>query len=273
MQAVGAGVAVGQTVAGVAASFSDLKKMDSLPGCLGRAPGLPGLGRRSRAVLRAAPRRATGARSMARDVAELELEPASAGSPLLGRWPRRSCMPRRSRDGCRTASQAANLELNFRGSGKAELFSRPPPANVVEIHWDAVPRQIYCETVHKTIRRKTSPVMIGNVGVGSDFPIRVQTMTTTDTKDVQATVEQVRFFRTGAAVGQTVVAQDDILPPLLQVMRIADKGADIVRITVQGKKEADACYEIKDTLVKKGCVWLITDGASLCMCQSVDLSL
>nr|CAB3476117.1 unnamed protein product [Digitaria exilis] len=35
------------------------------------------------------------------------------------------------------------------------------------------------------------------------------------------------------------------------VMRIADKGADIVRITVQGRKEADACFEIKNTLVQK----------------------
>ncbi len=38
----------------------------------------------------------------------------------------------------------------------------------------------------------------------------------------------------------------------LQVMRVADKGCDIVRITVQGKREADACYEIKNTLVQKG---------------------
>jgi (E)-4-hydroxy-3-methylbut-2-enyl-diphosphate synthase len=36
-----------------------------------------------------------------------------------------------------------------------------------------------------------------------------------------------------------------------QVMKIADKGADIVRITVQGKKEADACFEIKNSLVQK----------------------
>jgi len=34
-------------------------------------------------------------------------------------------------------------------------------------------------------------------------------------------------------------------------MRIADSGADIVRITVQGKREADACFEIKNTLVQK----------------------
>ncbi|XP_038705834.1 uncharacterized protein LOC120001529 isoform X3 [Tripterygium wilfordii] len=34
-------------------------------------------------------------------------------------------------------------------------------------------------------------------------------------------------------------------------MRIADQGADIVRITVQGKKEADACFEIKNSLLQK----------------------
>ncbi|XP_008225831.1 PREDICTED: 4-hydroxy-3-methylbut-2-en-1-yl diphosphate synthase (ferredoxin), chloroplastic-like [Prunus mume] len=88
-----------------------------------------------------------------------------------------------------------------------------------------VPRQKYCESIHKTVRRKTRTVMVGNVAIGSEHPIRIQTMTTTDTKDVAATVEQV--------------------------MRIADKGADLVRITVQGKKEADACFDIKNTLVQK----------------------
>jgi len=33
--------------------------------------------------------------------------------------------------------------------------------------------------------------MVGNVAIGSEHPIRVQTMTTTDTKDVAGTVEQV----------------------------------------------------------------------------------
>ncbi|KAK9664020.1 hypothetical protein RND81_14G014300 [Saponaria officinalis] len=88
-----------------------------------------------------------------------------------------------------------------------------------------VPRQKYCVSPHKTVRRKTCTVMVGNVAIGSDHPIRIQTMTTTDTKDVAATVEQV--------------------------MRIADSGADIVRITVQGKREADACFDIKNTLVQK----------------------
>eukprot|EP00249_Psilotum_nudum_P019451 c27258_g1_i2 orf=440-2713(+) len=89
-----------------------------------------------------------------------------------------------------------------------------------------VPRQQYCSSVHKTVRRKTSTVMVGNVAIGSEHPIRVQTMTTTDTKDVRGTVEQV--------------------------MRVADRGADLVRITVQGRKEADACFEIKNSLVKNG---------------------
>ncbi|XP_058094443.1 4-hydroxy-3-methylbut-2-en-1-yl diphosphate synthase (ferredoxin), chloroplastic [Magnolia sinica] len=88
-----------------------------------------------------------------------------------------------------------------------------------------VPRQKYCESLHKTVRRKTRTVMVGNVALGSEHPIRIQTMTTSDTKDVAGTVEQV--------------------------MRIADKGANLVRITVQGKKEADACFEIKNTLVQK----------------------
>ncbi|GER34822.1 4-hydroxy-3-methylbut-2-en-1-yl diphosphatesynthase [Striga asiatica] len=88
-----------------------------------------------------------------------------------------------------------------------------------------VPRQKYCESIHKTARRKTRTVMVGNVALGSEHPIRIQTMTTTDTKDVAGTVDQV--------------------------MRIADQGADIVRITVQGRKEADACFEIKNSLVQK----------------------
>lgn len=56
---------------------------------------------------------------------------------------------------------------------------------------NVVPRQKYCESLHKPIRRKTSTVMVGNVAIGSEHPIRIQTMTTTDTKDVAGTVEQV----------------------------------------------------------------------------------
>lgn len=51
-----------------------------------------------------------------------------------------------------------------------------------------------------------------------------QTMTTTDTRNVAATVEQVK--------------------------RCADAGADLVRITVQGKREALACHAIREQLFK-----------------------
>lgn len=36
--------------------------------------------------------------------------------------------------------------------------------------------------------------MVGNVAIGSEHPIRIQTMTTSDTKDVAATVEEVLYF-------------------------------------------------------------------------------
>lgn len=54
-----------------------------------------------------------------------------------------------------------------------------------------MPRQKYCESLHKTVRRKTRTVMVGDVALGSEHPIRIQTMTTSDTKDIAATVEEV----------------------------------------------------------------------------------
>ena len=55
-----------------------------------------------------------------------------------------------------------------------------------------MPQQPYAESIFKTLRRPTRTVMVGNVAVGSEHPIRVQTMTTSDTKNVNATVEEVR---------------------------------------------------------------------------------
>jgi (E)-4-hydroxy-3-methylbut-2-enyl-diphosphate synthase len=83
----------------------------------------------------------------------------------------------------------------------------------------------YCESNNQTIRRQTRCVMVGNVGVGGNNPIRIQSMTTSSTRDVAATVEQV--------------------------IRLADAGCEIVRVTVQGIKEAEACEEIKNTLIQK----------------------
>lgn len=83
----------------------------------------------------------------------------------------------------------------------------------------------YCESIYATKRWKTRQVMVGQVGVGGDHPIKIQSMTTSNTRDVDATVDQI--------------------------IRLADSGCDIVRITVQGMKEADACESIKNKLIQK----------------------
>ncbi|MBI3211658.1 MAG: (E)-4-hydroxy-3-methylbut-2-enyl-diphosphate synthase [Simkania negevensis] len=84
----------------------------------------------------------------------------------------------------------------------------------------------YCLSVSQTKRWKTREVMVGNVGVGGTNPIRIQSMTTSDTRDVEVTADQI--------------------------MRLSDVGCEIARVTVQGKKEAEACEGIKNLLVQKG---------------------
>lgn len=46
----------------------------------------------------------------------------------------------------------------------------------------------------------------------------------------------------------------DVAGTVEQVKRCVDAGAEIVRITVQGKKEAAACMDIREALFKDGCV-------------------
>jgi|CXWL01.1.fsa_nt_gi (E)-4-hydroxy-3-methylbut-2-enyl-diphosphate synthase len=75
-------------------------------------------------------------------------------------------------------------------------------------------------------RRKTREVKVGNVGVGGDNPIRVQSMTTTDTLDVEAT------FR--------------------QSVKMIEAGCEIVRITAPTVDDARAIGKIKEKLVKAG---------------------
>ncbi len=84
----------------------------------------------------------------------------------------------------------------------------------------------YSESVYQTKRWKTREVKVGDVGVGGDNPVRLQSMTTSSTQDIEATVDQI--------------------------IRLADGGCEIVRVTVQGKKEAEACEGIKNTLIQKG---------------------
>ncbi len=67
-------------------------------------------------------------------------------------------------------------------------------------------------------RRKTRQIQIGRVGIGSDFPISVQSMTTTKTRDVEST--------------------------LSQIYEIASNGADIVRVTCNEVDAAKGLVEI-----------------------------
>jgi len=76
------------------------------------------------------------------------------------------------------------------------------------------------------VRRPTRTVTVGDVKIGSEHRIAVQTMATTLTHDVEATVAQIK--------------------------RCADLGIDIVRITVQGMREAKACEFIKKRLLEDG---------------------
>ncbi|MFT5211969.1 MAG: (E)-4-hydroxy-3-methylbut-2-enyl-diphosphate synthase [Flavobacterium sp.] len=69
------------------------------------------------------------------------------------------------------------------------------------------------------IRRKTRQVMVGNVPVGGDAPIAVQSMTNTQTADIAATVAQIK--------------------------RLEDVGADIVRVSVPDLEAAEAFGKIR----------------------------
>ena len=65
-------------------------------------------------------------------------------------------------------------------------------------------------TMPETRRRKTPTVQIGNVRVGSDAPVVVQSMTNTDTADIASTVQQVAaLFRAGSEIVRVTVNNDD----------------------------------------------------------------
>jgi len=76
------------------------------------------------------------------------------------------------------------------------------------------------------IRRKSSVVKIGELLLGGDNPIRVQSMTTTNTNDTEACVAQAK--------------------------RIIDAGGEIVRLTTQGRREAENMQNIGDALKADG---------------------
>lgn len=84
----------------------------------------------------------------------------------------------------------------------------------------------YCNSLTKYKRFKTREVQIGSIGLGGTNPIRIQSMTTTDTMDILATVEQS--------------------------IRMIEAGCELIRITAPSKKEAENLQNIKDELRKKG---------------------
>ena len=67
-------------------------------------------------------------------------------------------------------------------------------------------------------RRKTINVQVGNIFIGSDYPIRVQTMANTSTNDIDASVDQAR--------------------------RCIEAGAELLRFTTQGIREVESLREI-----------------------------
>jgi len=86
--------------------------------------------------------------------------------------------------------------------------------------------QYYCPSLTSYQRWQTREVMIGNVGVGGKNPIRIQSMTTTDTLDTIGTIDQS--------------------------IRMINGGCEIVRVTAPSVKEAENLQEIRDGLRKNG---------------------
>jgi len=76
------------------------------------------------------------------------------------------------------------------------------------------------------VRRATRVVRVGDVAIGGAHPIRIQSMTTTDTQDVAATVAQTE--------------------------RLAAAGCEIVRITAPSVRDAEALGAIKAELLRRG---------------------
>lgn len=86
--------------------------------------------------------------------------------------------------------------------------------------------QLYCNSLTEYKRLATLEVKVGDLIIGNFNPVRIQTMTTTDTMDTAATVAQT--------------------------IRCIEAGAELVRITAPSKKEADNLLVIKNELRKQG---------------------
>src|SRR5688572_17977449 len=85
---------------------------------------------------------------------------------------------------------------------------------------------MYCNSLNNYSRLHTREVSVGDLLLGNFHPIRIQTMTTTDTMDTIATVEQS--------------------------IRCIEAGAELVRITAPSKNEAENLLKIKNELHRRG---------------------
>ena len=73
---------------------------------------------------------------------------------------------------------------------------------------------------HQIVRKKTRKILIGDVPVGGDAPISVQSMTNTLTSDSESTINQIK--------------------------QLSEAGADIVRVSVPDQEAADSFKIIKE---------------------------
>jgi (E)-4-hydroxy-3-methylbut-2-enyl-diphosphate synthase len=85
---------------------------------------------------------------------------------------------------------------------------------------------IYCPSLTAYERRRTITINIGDIPMGSDYPIRVQSMTTVDTMDTQGSIDEV--------------------------IRMVESGCEYVRITAPSVKEAQNLENIRKGLHKLG---------------------
>ncbi len=85
---------------------------------------------------------------------------------------------------------------------------------------------LYTPSLTEYVRRKTSTVVIGDVPMGSDYPIRVQSMTTVDTMDTAGSIEQS--------------------------IRMIEAGCEYIRITAPSVKEAQNLENIRNGLRARG---------------------
>lgn len=90
----------------------------------------------------------------------------------------------------------------------------------------AIDQGIYCQSLTDYKRFKTREVSVGEISIGGNAPIRVQSMTTTDTLDTQGTVEQS--------------------------IRMIEAGCELVRITAPSLKEAENLKKIKEEIRARG---------------------